>query len=417
MSAAILCIGTELTRGELVNTNAAWLADALTTLGFEVTAVDCTDDDRSRIQEGLRRLGERHDVLVCTGGLGPTTDDLTTECVATLLGVSLERDLASLEKIRERMERFGRTLSASNAKQADLPRGARVLPNPRGTAPGFAVKLQRAHAFFLPGVPHEMEAMFDNHVAPSIQPLVSDHVRQIVLKTFGMTESAVNDGLAGLEAEHGVLLGYRARFPEIEVKVLARNRSARAAEAQARAAADSARARLGPDVVYGEGSVGFPESVGRLLVERRWTLGVAESCTGGLVSELLTERSGASEFFAGAVVSYSNEVKERVLGVPAAVLADHGSVSAQTARAMAEGARRVLAASVALSITGVAGPTGGTLEKPVGLVHFAVATGNGTSARQLSYPGSRQQIQRLSAFAGLALLRKVIQEGHNEQGS
>jgi nicotinamide-nucleotide amidase len=407
MTAAILCIGTELTRGELVDTNSAWLAEALTGIGLEVTALDGTDDDPARIQQALRRLGAAHDVLVCTGGLGPTTDDLTTEAVAAVLGVPLERDAASLEAIRARIERFGRTMAPSNAKQADFPKGARILPNEEGTAPGFQVQLERALAFFMPGVPREMKAMFERHVAPAIAPLAAAEVHQLRLKTFGMPESAVNDQLAGIEAEHGVVIGYRAHFPEIEVKLVARDRDPERAQARARAAADAVKSRLG-EVVYGEGDVTLAEVVGALLVERGLTLGVAESCSGGLLSDLITRRSGASAFFAGGVVSYANSVKERQLGVSRELLERHGAVSSEVARAMAEGARSTLRVDVAASVTGVAGPTGGTAEKPVGLVHYAVSTAAGTVDRKLMFPSSRQMIQLVSAFRALALVREVL---------
>jgi nicotinamide-nucleotide amidase len=410
MTAAILCIGTELTRGELVDTNSAWLAEALTGLGLEVTALDCTDDDPVRIQQALRRLGASHDVLVCTGGLGPTTDDLTTEVVAGVLGVPLERDADSLEAIRARMERFGRAMAPSNAKQADFPRGARILPNREGTAPGFSVKLERALAFFMPGVPREMKAMFDAHVAPALRPIASAELHQIRLKTFGLPESAVNDKLSGIEAAHGVIIGYRAHFPEIEVKLLARDRDPEQARSRARAAAEEVKSRLG-DVVYGEGDVSFSEAVGSLLVERGLTLGVAESCSGGVLSELITQRSGASAFFAGGVVSYANSVKQRALGVSSELLARHGAVSSEVARAMAEGARSALSVDVAAAITGVAGPSGGTPEKPVGLVHYAVSTREGTVDRKLMFPSSRQMIQLVSAFRALALVREVLLAG------
>jgi competence/damage-inducible protein CinA-like protein len=407
MTAAILCIGTELTRGELVDTNSAWLAEALTALGFEVAALDCTDDDPERIQQALCRLGAAHEVLMCTGGLGPTTDDLTTECVAAVLGVPLERDPTSLEAIRARIERFGRTMASSNAKQADFPAGARILPNREGTAPGFSVRIDRALSFFMPGVPREMKAMFDAEVVSELRPLVAAELHQVRLKTFGMAESAVNDRLAGIEAEHGVVIGYRAHFPEIEVKLLARDRDLAKAEARARAAAVEVRARLG-DVVYAEGEVTLPEVVGRLLLEKKLMLGVAESCTGGLLSELITARSGASAFYNGAVVSYSNDVKQRLLGVSAELLERHGAVSAEVARAMAEGARKALRADITAAITGVAGPNGGTPEKPVGLVHYAVATEHGSFERKLMFPSGRQQIQMVSAFRALSLLRDVL---------
>lgn len=412
MTAAVLCIGTELTRGEIVNTNANWLAEALTSLGMEVTAIEAIADDRAQIVATLKRLAAEHRLIVCTGGLGPTTDDITSECVAHALGVPLERDAASLDAITARMQRFGRTMAASNAKQADFPRGATVIANRKGTAPGFAVTLDRARAFFLPGVPREMKTMFGEVVAKEVEPLVGDALFQVRLKTFGMTESGVNDRLDGIEAAHDVVLAYRAHFPEIEVKVLARAAARADAETRARAAADEVRARLGPDTLYAEGDVTFPEALGALLLEKGALLGVAESCTGGLVAQLLTERGGSSAFFAGGVVAYSNALKHALLDVPETLLAEHGAVSAPVARAMAEGALARLKVDVALSLTGIAGPAGGSDEKPVGLVHYAVATKDGVSDRQMVFPGSRAQVRHLSAFAGLALVRGVLRHGH-----
>src|SRR5687768_2036380 len=222
MTAAVLCIGTELTRGELLNSNATWLAEALTRIGLEVTALDCVDDDRGRIEAALRRLAGENRVVVCTGGLGPTTDDITTECAARVAGVALQRDAASLSHIEQLLSRYGRKMADSNAKQADFPVGARILPNPNGTAPGFRVSLLGASAYFMPGVPREMKAMFEASVAPELQPLVSDSRHQIVLRCFGLPESEVNDRLAGIEQSFGVVIGYRASLPEIEVKVLAK---------------------------------------------------------------------------------------------------------------------------------------------------------------------------------------------------
>ena len=414
MSAAVLCIGTELTRGELVNTNAPWLSEALTDRGIEVTAIETVPDDRAIIIETLRRLSAGHLAIVCTGGLGPTTDDITSECVADLLGVPLERDHASLDTIRSRMEKFGRVMATSNAKQADFPRGAAVLANAKGTAPGFSVALGHAQAFFMPGVPREMKTMFREHVAPALAPFVRGAMHQVRLGTFGMTESGVNDKLSGIEAAFEVTLGYRAHFPEIEVKVLARAPEGDVARDRARRAADEVISRLGPDVVYGEGDVTFAQALGQLLVEHKQTLAVAESCTGGAVGRLLTERSGSSAFFLGGVISYANSAKQQLLGVPAALLDEQGAVCAPVARAMADGARTALGSDLALALTGVAGPTGGSADRPVGLVHYAVATREGISDRQMVFPGSRAQIRDLAAFAGLALVRKVLLRGHDE---
>lgn len=411
MSAAILSIGTELTRGEIVNTNASWLAESLTALGMEVTAMEVVADHRATIVETLHRLSAGHTLLVCTGGLGPTTDDITSECVAEVLGVPMQRDDASLVAIKQRMARFGRSMAPSNEKQADFPRGATVLANRKGTAPGFHVQLGHANAFFLPGVPREMKTMFEEHIAPEVPPLVGESLHQVRLKTFGMTESAVNDKLAGIEGAHDVVIAYRAHFPEIEVKVLARAARKGDAESRARAAANVVLERLGPDVVYAEGDVTFAQALGALLLERKMKLATAESCTGGLVGEILTERGGSSEFYAGGIVAYENSVKEQVLGVPAAMLAQYGAVSPEVARAMAEGALRVVGANVAVAFTGIAGPGGGTPEKPVGTVCYAVATRDGTVDRQMVFPGSRTQVRQLAAFAGLALVRSVLRRG------
>lgn len=407
MTCAILSIGTELTRGELLDTNSHWLAERLLELGHEVVEMGTVDDDEPRIAEALERLARRNRLLFVTGGLGPTTDDLTTRTVAGVLGVPLVRDEASLEIIRQRLAARGREMAASNAKQADFPEGAEILPNGRGTAPGFSVTLGSAQAFFFPGVPLEMKEMFNEHVAPRL-PKPEGARRAIHLRSFGLPESEVNDRLAGIEEEYGVTLGYRASFPEIEIKVLARGAHGGEVEARCRAAADLVIERLGRTVVYGEGHVTLAGAVGILLADLGWTLGLAESCTGGLVSELVTNVPGSSAYYVGGVCCYANQVKTSVLGVGADTLGDYGAVSEPVARQMAEGACRVLGADVALSITGIAGPTGGTPDKPVGLVHWAVHTPRGTTARHMVFPGTRRQVQQLAAYAGLASVRAEL---------
>jgi nicotinamide-nucleotide amidase len=407
MTAAVLCIGTELTRGELLNSNATWLAEALTRVGLEVTAIDCVDDERGRIEAYLRRLSGEHRVLVCTGGLGPTTDDITTECAARVAGVGLVRDDASLLRIEELLRRFGRKMAVSNAKQADFPEGARILPNPNGTAPGFHVKLGSCAAYFMPGVPREMKAMFEASIEPDLAALVSEQRQQIVLRCFGLPESEVNDRLAGVEAAHGVVIGYRASLPEIEVKVLAQAATREAALAAARRAADDVRARLG-DYIYGEGFGSLPEHVGAMLAERGKTLAIAESCTGGLAAELLTRIPGSSRYFLGGAVAYANSAKTTLLGVPEALLVAHGAVSAEVARAMAEGVRARLGADFGLAFTGIAGPDGGTPQKPVGLVHWALASASATQAAERVFLGGRLDIRRRAAFAGFDLLRRTL---------
>lgn len=417
MSAAVLCIGTELTRGELVNSNAAWLSSALTDLGFEVIEHAVVDDDERRIVAALGRLAKDAAVIVCTGGLGPTTDDLTTASVAEALGVPLERDPGSLDAIRRRFEKLGRTMSESNAKQADFPRGAVVLPNPIGTAPGFEVRIGSARAFFMPGVPREMKQMFDEQVVPRIRELAPNDSHQIRYRLFGLPESVVGERLAGVEeAMPGITIGYRAHFPEIEVKVLARARDKAAAQALAERGAAEVKARLG-DVIFGEGDETFAGVVGRALRTRGFTLAIAESCTGGLVGAMITKEPGASGFLLLDAVTYANSAKQRVLGVDEEVLRGHGAVSAEVAGRMAEGARRVSGADVALAITGIAGPTGGSDSKPVGLVYLAVASAKGTVVEERRFRGDRHWIQTLAAYTGLLMVSAAVKAADRDRPS
>lgn len=408
MTCAVLSIGTELTRGELTNSNAAWLSAALTDLGFEVIEHCTVDDDKARIVAALDRLARNTRVIVATGGLGPTTDDLTTEAVASAIGKNLVRDDASVEHIRRRFERLGRTMSDSNAKQADFPEGAHVLANPIGTAPGFEVRVHASRAFFMPGVPHEMQRMFDEQVLPRIRELAPRTSHQIRFRTFGLPESVVGEKLANIESAFpGITIGYRAHFPEIEVKVLARAGSESASQELAERAGVEVRAALG-DVVYGQGDDTFAGVVGRTLRTRGLSLAIAESCTGGLVGHMITREPGASDYLLLDAVTYANSSKKAVLGVDEDVLRGHGAVSPECAIRMAEGARRVSDADVALAITGIAGPTGGTDEKPVGLVYLAVATKGGTVVKERRFGGNRHWIQTLAAYSGLAMVREAV---------
>jgi len=408
MTCAVLSIGTELTRGELVDTNGPWLSAELTSIGFNVVEHDAVDDDRPRIIAALERLAAKSRVVVCTGGLGPTTDDVTTEAVAQLLGVRLARDEASLEHIRRRLEKFGRTMSATNAKQADFPEGADILPNPVGTAPGFGVRIGECVAFFMPGVPREMKKMYSEQVAPRIRALAPNNLFQSRLRTFGLPESIVGEKLAGVEdAFAGTTIGYRAHFPEIEVKVLARAASHAAARDLCERATAEVRARLG-SVVYGDAEDTFAGVVGRALRSRGWSLAIAESCTGGLVGHLLTTEPGASDFLLLDAVTYANSAKSRILGVEEETIRWHGAVSPEVAAAMATGARRVSGADMALALTGIAGPSGGSEEKPVGTVYIAVAKPDGTTdVKHRVFGGERVQIQTLAAYAGLQLVREL----------
>lgn len=408
MTAAILSIGTELTRGELVNTNAGWLAEELTLLGCTVAEHLTVEDDPVRIRDAIRLLAGRNECVVSTGGLGPTTDDITAAAAAMAADVELERDPASLEEIRRRYAARGRELSEAGAKQADFPKGAKVLPNPVGTAPGFSVTVSECCLFFLPGVPHEMKRIFTDRVRTTIASTVERRTHQVRLRTFGLPESVVAERLAGLEeANEGVTLGYRASFPEIEVKVLAIAESERQAEESAAEVVRDVRERLG-DAVYGEDSDTYQDFVGRRLRDRGLTIALAESCTGGMISSMLTDVPGSSDYLLLDAVTYSNAAKTKLLGVSEELLKAHGAVSAESAEAMAEGARRLVDSDLAVSVTGVAGPGGGTEGKPVGTVWMALAQrGAATTNERFDLAGDRWQIRRRAAYLALRIIARV----------
>ncbi len=406
MTVAILSIGTEVARGEIVNTNASWLAAELTEAGFTVGAIEVMPDDVDRMAAAIRRLAAEHRFVVATGGLGPTTDDLTAAAAARAAGVELVRDESSLLAIRRRVEGRGGSLNPAQEKQADVPAGAEILPNSDGTAPGFALQLGNATAYFLPGVPREMRRMFGDQVLPRVRPNAPNNSHQIRLRTYGLGESLVGMRLEGVEAAFpGVTLGYMVRFPEVDVKVHARAATQSMARDLALRAGAEVKSRLG-DVIFGEGDEAFPDIVGRTLRGRGWRLAIAESCTGGLIAHLLTSYP-ASDYLVGAIVTYANSAKSRLLGVSEDTLRGHGAVSAEVAAEMAEGARRMCECDVAVAVTGIAGPSGGTAQKPVGLVYWAVSHAGGTVVRDRVFAGDRAEIQTHAAYAALDLLRRV----------
>lgn len=357
MTCAILLIGTELTRGELRDKNGGHLAEELTERGYEVAEIITVDDDDDRIVSNIKHLAERHEFVLCTGGLGPTTDDKTTACAARAAGRHLVRNDEAHKLLIHDLKLRGRSVSPASEKQADFPEGARVLKNARGSAPGFSIEISACQLFFMPGVPAEMEHMFTVEVAPFLPP-PPKRILCRRLRTFSLPEVEVNDRLAGIDESHDVVIGYRASQNEVEVKVLATSRQGEDAselEARTQATVEEVWRRLG-DAVYAEGTISLPETVGTLLSGHNLTLGLAESCTGGLLSQMLTAVPGASSYYRGGVICYDNSVKSALLGVSAHTLETHGAVSETVARQMADGARRALGVDVALSLTGIAGP-------------------------------------------------------------
>ncbi|MBI4953038.1 MAG: competence/damage-inducible protein A [Myxococcales bacterium] len=406
MTVALLSIGTELVRGEIANTNAAWLAAQLTGMGFDVAALESVADDEAAMAASLRRLMHEQAIVIVTGGLGPTTDDLTAKVAAAVAGVPLELHGDALAAIRRRLEQRGRELRPGHEKQAWLPAGCEILPNAEGTAPGFVTRNGRSVALYLPGVPAEMQRMFEEQVAPRIRGSAPNTSFQVVLRTVGVGESVLDERLAGLEAE-GLTLGYRVHEGEVDVKVLGRGASYAQARERAELAATEVRARLGA-AVYGEVDDTLALVAGRAVRSRGWRMAAAESCTGGLVSRLITRNPGASEFFVGSAVTYANTAKASLLGVSEDTLRGHGAVSAEVAAEMAEGARSAFGCELGVATTGIAGPSGATPDKPVGLCYWAVAFPGQTVVEHRVLMGNREQIQLQASKAALDLVRRSV---------
>ncbi|MFM7144316.1 MAG: competence/damage-inducible protein A [Alphaproteobacteria bacterium] len=415
----ILSTGDELTTGKIADTNAQWLADRCISLGLEVAGTLVVGDQRDRITWAWERAFELGDLVVSTGGLGPTSDDLTTETVAALLGEELRFDEAAANHIRSFFERIGRAMPQNNLRQAQFPASAVVLDNPLGTAPGYRITCERdvtplggaptratRHLVVMPGVPREMKPMFDDRVAPWIRGLRgSDEVSVVrTFQTFGMSESALDETVNALIAPGEARIGFRASFPQISAKLLVRGRPD---EAERRADELAARVRdaLGP-VVFGEGETNMETATGEALRARGATVAVAESCSGGLVGHRLTEVPGCSAYFLADYVCYSNAAKFDVLGVSRETIERHGAVSEETAREMAEGARRRSGADVAVATTGIAGPDGGTPERPVGTVCFALAADGVLVSRRHQLWGTRDWVKLLTSQLALDWVRR-----------
>jgi nicotinamide-nucleotide amidase len=404
--------GDEVMRGTIADTNTAVTAARLYPLGLQLRRTVVVGDRGEDIRRALLEASVRADYCIVSGGLGPTSDDLTAACAAQAAGVPLRRDEAWLAHLRNRWTTiFRRTgpMPVNNERQADLPEGAELLGNPDGSAPAFALRLERCTFFFLPGVPREYHRIIDELVLPRLVQATGQAVlRTRVLQCYGVAESKLDELVAGIrEAHPEVRFGFRTKFPENHLSLASLAQDEQTAEANLARVEAQCRAALGP-LVYGSDGVSFAQAVGEALAARGETIACAESCTGGLLTQLLTEVAGSSRWTAGAFVTYSNELKERLLGVPKALLEQHGAVSEPVVRAMAESARDRAGATWALGITGIAGPGGGTETKPVGTVWLALAGPQDTAAKLIHFRGDRGQVRLQAAFAALQLLREAL---------
>lgn len=413
-----LAVGDELLDGRVADANTRDLGDALAQLGLELCGARTVPDARAVIVEALVAAAADADVVVTSGGLGPTSDDITGECVAEAAGVGLRFDAAAFARIEAMFAARAIPMPESNRRQAMLPATSRTLENEQGTAPGFVTPLVTARGtcevWSFPGVPREYRHLLEDRLVPSLRDRLARGAPTVMvrrtLRSLGLSESAVGERLAPLEREHrDVRVQYRAAFPEILVRVVVADADRAAAEARAEALALRARTDIGGSV-YGTGDEPLEVRVLSALAQRGGTLAVAESCTGGLVAKRLTDVPGSSAVVQGGVVAYANQVKTAALGVTEAALVEHGAVSEAVARAMAEGARARLGSTWAVSTTGVAGPSGGTDDKPVGLVWFGVAGPGGTAAHKKRLPDfGRERIREMAAAWALRFLLEAVE--------
>ncbi len=409
MRAEVLTIGDELLRGEIIDSNKSFISDRLLSLDVETDWHVSVRDDPPQMIDAFRRAADRSDVVLVSGGLGPTRDDLTAKVLGQAFGRELVLDEAALETIRAFFVSVGREMTDNNATQAWYPRGSEVLPNPIGTAPGFMLEAGGAAFFCMPGVPREMHRMMDEQVLPRIAARRGEGqvVRATLLRTFGLGESTRDHELKDVAASGDVSLGFRTSFPDNYLRPVAKAATAEAAEAELARVVAVIRERLGP-IVYGEGDVTLDAATGQLLAERGKTIAVAESCTGGLIAQRITDNPGSSAYFLGGVVAYSNEAKTALLGVPTGLLEAHGAVSDEVARAMAEGVRQKFGADFGVATTGISGPDGGTPEKPVGTVHVGIASAEGTHADHFVFPLDRTRHRLLTAQVALDWVRRSL---------
>lgn len=409
MRVELVAVGTELLLGDIVNGNAAWLGERLAAAGLDVTHAVVVGDNIQRISDSLSTALARADAVIVTGGIGPTQDDLTREAVALVAGVPLVRD-ADLERaLRQRFTELRRDVPEMNYRQADLPAGALPIANSRGTAPGVRAEVGAGVVYALPGVPHEMQAMFDETVLPDLLSRSGQRAAIVnrVLLTAGMWESAVAAALAPLvlrlERAGNPTIAFLASGGQTRVRITAKAETAEQAAALAEPVESEARAALG-SAVYGADGDTLDGVVTGMLRSRGETVAVAESLTGGMLGERLTQEPGASDVFRGGITAYATELKRELLGVPAELLAAEGAVSARVAVAMAAGARDRLGATYGVSLTGVAGPAEQD-GQPVGTVHIGLAAPSGALSRTLRMTTDRPRIRQFAVVAALNLLR------------
>ena len=408
MKCEILAVGTEILLGDILNSNAQYLSKELANLGLDVYYHEVVGDNKERILEALKKSFDRSDIIITTGGLGPTKDDMTKELVAEFLGMDMCLHEESLKKIKEYFKKMGRDCVKSNEKQAYFPKEAIILNNDNGTAPGAIFEKNNKAIIVLPGPPKEMKPMFQNGVRKYLEKLTGDTIVSEVLRVFGIGESMAEHKLQDLidNGKNPTIAPY-AKEGEVTFRITAKAKSEEEAKKLIKPLKEEVLRRLG-DAVYNTGEITLQDTVAKMLVDKNMTIGVSESCTGGLLSSKLIEYPGVSKVFLEGAVTYSNEAKMRTLNVKKETLEKYGAVSHETAKEMAEGIAKRTGARIGISTTGIAGPGGGTEEKPVGLVYFGIYVDGKVETYKHIFTGNRNEVRNRASMTALNIIRKAL---------
>ena len=412
MNAEVVSIGDELLIGQVINTNQAYIAEKLNSVGISVKQMITVGDDHEEILSALRSAWDTSDVVTVTGGLGPTHDDVTRAAICGFFGVDLVQDENALANIRQLFASRGLPITRTNEDQAMVPRGCAVIPNNHGTAPGYFFERDGKYMIVMPGVPYEMTDMVESFIIPHfVRKITGSHFRHKTLKTTGIVESILAEHIGDVSElfpqKSGITLAYLPGPLGVRLRISVKSASKEAAEQKISDVEQKIRGKA-QKYIYGENDEELEEVVGKLLTERGLKIAVAESCTGGLIADRITNVSGSSQYFERGFVTYSNQSKTEELGVSESILRQHGAVSREVAVAMAEGARKVADTHIAVSTTGIAGPTGGSEEKPVGLIWMGFSSIERTFAMKFHFGNNRRRFKERASQAALELVRRVL---------
>jgi nicotinamide-nucleotide amidase len=408
MKAEILAVGTEILLGDIVNTNTQYIAKRLSDLGINVYHQSVVGDNEERLSKAYELAFERADMVITTGGLGPTKDDLTKEIGAKYFGKELILHEKSLNHIKEFLSKSGKTMVQNNIKQAYIPKDSIVLPNPNGTAPGCIIEENNKILIMLPGPPKEMIPMFENYVVPYLQKFSEGVLLSKVLRVAGLGESAMAEMVDDIieKSKNPTVAPYAKDFEAI-LRITAKAKTEEEAYELIAPVEKEIRERL-KDNIYGEGETTLENVVGKMLIEKNLTIATAESCTGGLLAGTLINYPGISSVFIEGAITYSNEAKMKRLKVKEETLEKYGAVSEETAREMAEGIAKAAGTNIGVSVTGIAGPSGGTAEKPVGLVYVGLYINGNIKTKKLNLSGDRQKIRNSTVINTLDWIRREL---------